>query len=107
MAKTLGLLTPSLIFAALLLGSSSPAHADVAPPEPKEVTSPAPDQPATKTETKTDAKTETKSDTKSDTKTKSGNCSVESDNNQSVLGLAALVLLISAASLRRRTSKAV
>lgn len=97
MAKTLGLLTPSLIFAALLLGSSSPALADVAPPEPKEVTTPAPEQPA-KTETKTDAK----SDTKSDAETKSGNCSVETDNNQSVLGLAALVLLISGAALRRR-----
>lgn len=78
-------LTPSLIFAALLLGSSSPALADIASPEP---------EPETKTESKSDAK--------SDSKSKSGNCSVQTDNNQTVLGLAAFVLLISGAALRRR-----
>ena len=109
MPRTLSILAPSLV-AALTLVTANSARADVAPPEPEpKVETPTPEpakpepEPAkteTKTETKTDAKSETKSDGKADSKTSS--CSIQSSDNGTLLGFAALVLLISGAALRRR-----
>jgi len=97
-----------MVVAALLLGLAAPALADIQPENPKpepapEVETPPPTE--TKTEAPADAKTDAKSDAKSDAKaeTKSGSCSV-ADGDRNLFVLAASVLLISGAALRRRRS---
>jgi MYXO-CTERM domain-containing protein len=116
MQRTLGLLLPSFIVATLSIGFATPALADVppgprpspqpdpvAPPEPAPAPAPAPE---VKTEPAPEAKTETPPEAKPDAKKaddkKGGSCSIDDDGDRNVLGLAALVLLISGAALRRR-----
>ena len=107
MPRTLSILAPSLV-AALTLVTANSARADVAPPEPEpkvETPTPEPEPKPEPEPAKTETKTETKSDAKTDSKTSS--CSIQSSDNGTLLGFAALVLLISGAALRRRDAKAV
>jgi hypothetical protein len=102
MPRTFSILAPSLV-AVLTLGLAASARADVAEPEPATEPPPAPESPKTQAEPPTDTKTETKTDTKTDTKTSS--CSmIEGEGTRNLFGFAALVLLISGASLRRRSA---
>jgi hypothetical protein len=110
MPRTLSTLAPSLVFATLTFALANSARADVAPRRPQA----SPEQPETKTEppaptdtktdAKTDVKTETKTDAKAETKTDTSSCSIETNGDRTVLGLAALVLLISGTALRRRSA---
>lgn len=79
---------------------------EAAPPEPAqpEVPAEAETPPETEPEAKAEIKTETetKPDSKKAEDSKTSGCSIEDDSERNILGLAALVLLISGASLRRR-----
>lgn len=124
-AKTLA---PSLTLAAFLLGLAAPAFADV-PPGPREhtkrtiepqrappMTPPLEQAPPPETapppeaapppETPTpvaapQAQGETKDEAKA-AKDKSGSCSIDAGSEQALAGVAALVMLIAGAGLRRR-----
>jgi hypothetical protein len=129
-AKTLA---PSLTVAALLLGLAAPAFADVppeprkrtsrtieaqhAPPmtppleqtPPPEVEAPQPEPapsqqaPDTAQPTPPQAQPEAKGEAKAAADDKSGSCSIDADSEQTIVGIAALfMLLTSAAFLRRR-----
>lgn len=133
MLRKLELLVPSLVAGTLVLGFSAPAFADVAPrrpreeppaPQPEPTPEPnteAPEQPETEAEApkpreglyevsdaepppeKAEAKPEAKAEAKKAEDKKSGNCSIDDSDDRNILGLAALVLVISGAALRRRS----
>ena len=122
-------IAPSLTVAALTLGLAAPAFADVAPgprerktktlepheAPPAELEAPPEPEPEAEPETEPAPEAKPEVETKPEVKSepepkkaeaakneKSGSCSID-DGSQHLFGLAALVLLISGASLRRRS----
>jgi len=130
MLRSFARLAPSLAALALVLGSAAPALADLAPrrehkkstlephkpppmeepAEPSEVEAPPEPEPETEAEPEPKAEPEAKTETKPEAEpepeakaeTKSGSCSITDDPERGLIGLAALVLVISGAGLRRR-----
>jgi outer membrane biosynthesis protein TonB len=85
------------------LEEAPPPEVEAPPPEAEVPAQPTSENAAAPTpEVKTDPKTEAKNDAKAATDSKSGSCSIDPDSEQTLGGIAALVMLIAGAGLTRR-----
>lgn len=86
------------------LEEAPPPEVEAPPPETEAPAQPAPENAAAPTPNAAspDAKTDAKTDAKAATDSKSGSCSIDPDSEQTLGGIAALVMLIAGAGLTRR-----